>query len=72
MCVIGMVMAVVRVRVAVIVARRLRMIVAAAGVIAWLLNTRHGDRRGLRGRVPAAAAGVAMPARLMFALFDRR
>ena len=70
--VVVMVAAVVSVRVAVILARRRRMIVAAAGVTAWLLKAHYGDRRGLRRRVPATAAGVAVPARLMFALFDRR
>ena len=44
-------------------------LVAAAGVIAWRLNARDGDRRR---RVSATAAGAAVLARLMFALFDRR
>ncbi|WP_312434755.1 hypothetical protein [Achromobacter sp.] len=49
-----------------------RMVVAAAGVIAWLLKARDGDRRRLCRRMIATAAGAAVPARLMFALFDRR
>ena len=50
-------------------ARRLRMFVAAAGVIAWRLNARDDDRRR---RVSATAAGAAVLARLMFVFFDRR
>ncbi|WP_291383525.1 hypothetical protein [Achromobacter sp. UBA5777] len=54
---------------AVILARRRRMVVAAAGVIARLLNARDGD---LRRRVSATAAGAVVLVRLMFVFFDRR
>ncbi|WP_224777004.1 hypothetical protein [Achromobacter insolitus] len=54
---------------AVILARRRRMVVAAAGVIARLLNARDGD---LRRRVSASAAGAVVLVRLMFVFFDRR
>jgi len=46
--------------------------VPAAGVIARFLDARHRNGCGLRGGALAAAAGTAIPARLMFALFDRR